>query len=104
MSISAPKLLSIFENDEQKRDFGNSNFCWVTIVGDSLKEFDYNGNLINEYCLHMLSSMEKACIHTQCDGVSEENPLRMINLLKRLSNVEQITLVLGVYLSSLLIL
>jgi hypothetical protein len=89
VSISAPKLLSIFENDEQKRDFGNPDFCRITIVGDRLKEFVYNGNLIDEYWLHKSSSLEKACIHSGCDG---EMVLRMINLLKGLSNVKQLTL------------
>ncbi|KAE8021488.1 hypothetical protein FH972_007373 [Carpinus fangiana] len=89
VSISAPKLLSIFEDDEQKRKFGNPDFCRVTIVGDRLKEFDYNGNLIDEYWLLKSSSLEKACIHSGCDG---EIVLRMINLLKGLYNVEQLTL------------
>ncbi|XP_059447577.1 F-box/LRR-repeat protein At4g14103-like isoform X2 [Corylus avellana] len=103
VSISAPKLhrLFIFENDTRNRDFGSpSDFCQVTIVGDSLKKFCYIGNLTGEYCLCKSFSlkeayMKEAYIHTTWVSLSERREqiaLRMIKLLIGLSNVEQLTL------------
>ncbi|XP_059438545.1 F-box/LRR-repeat protein At4g14096-like isoform X2 [Corylus avellana] len=100
VSISAPKLhsLRIFENDMpehemQEQYFWTSNdFCLVGIVGHSLKEFYYIGNMINEYLLDESFSLEKAEVVTQFEDGCEQLAFRILKLLTGLSNVEQLKL------------
>jgi len=67
LSISLPKLrsLSIFEVLMPDVDYWNyfDDVGEVMILGDSLKEFYYRGNLYCDYCLYKSFSLEKAEIN-----------------------------------------
>ena len=93
MNIFVPKLHSLCIFEMLEEDFGSSSdFCQVTIVGDSPKEFYYTGNLIDEYCLYNSFSLEKAEVVTKFEEVDDQRALRMLNLFIGLSNVEQLIL------------
>ena len=82
MNISAPKLHSLRIFEMLDENFGSSSdFCQVTIVGDSLNEFSYIGNLIDEYCLYESLSLETAEVVTKFEEVDDQRALCMLNLL-----------------------
>ncbi|XP_059433044.1 F-box/LRR-repeat protein At3g59190-like [Corylus avellana] len=82
--ISAPKLhsMSIFEFE----CYGDG--CQFMIFGVGLKNFNYCGCLLNEYCLYESFSLEKASIHLGTNDTSEQIAHRVHKLLTGLSNVQ----------------
>jgi hypothetical protein len=88
VSISAPKLhfLSIVERDVENSSFVDG--CQFMIFGGSLKEFCYNGYLLNGYCLHKSFSLEKAEIDAFINDKPKHIAYRMYKFLMGLSNVK----------------
>ncbi|XP_059438753.1 F-box/LRR-repeat protein At4g14103-like [Corylus avellana] len=97
VTISAPKLhsLSIFKMEVLDDDIGRSgDLCLVMIVGDSLKEFYYEGLMFAEYCLYNSFRVEKAEIVTKSkyDRIPTNIARFLWNLLIGLSRVELLRL------------
>ena len=101
VSICAPKLLhlTIIERCVQRE--GDWDDCQVMIFGLGLKNFDYSGQLYNDYFLYNSCSLEGAKIYVYCfnessnegsDERSRQVAYRMYKLFIGLSTVQKLKL------------